>query len=182
MYVLAFCPPIMPLLILIPPLFALYIDKKGSDNPLPSNISQLLLGFFLGSLVYLALALGYGDLDKFPWNLIQIAGIIFPVLLGGIYLFKKDWGRLKLPSFSKGSIGAGILFLLFSATPFILPWVTIFSDIRVVMTLLFVPILFGVWLLLSVSNYSWKYFTAYVILSVLAALVYAFVLYGFSID
>lgn len=182
MYVLAFCPPIIPLLILIPPLFAQLIDKQRSGDPTASNINQLLLGFFLGSLAYLALALGYGGLEKFPWSPVQLSGLIFPVLTGGFFLFKKSGWRIKIPGFSRGGIGAGVLFLLLSAIPFILPWVTFFSDTRVVLTMLFVPILFGVWLLLSVSGYSWKYYTAYAVLAVLAALVYAFVIYGFSVD
>ena len=97
-------------------------------------------------------------------------------------MFKKSEGRIKFPGFSRGGTGAGILFLLFSATPFILPWFILISDISIVIAMLFVPVLFSVWILLSVSSYSWKYFTAYTILAVLSALLYAFVLYGFSID
>lgn len=183
MYVLAFFPPIMPLLMLAPALFALQLDKKGSQDPLKSNVSQFLLGFFLGSLAYLALAVvGYGGLEKFPWNPIQISGLILPVLVGGVYLFKRIPGGIRFPDLSRGGIGAGILFLLLSATPFILPWVILISDIRVVIAMLLVPVLFGAWLLLSVSNYTWKYYTAYVIVAVLSALLYAFVLFAFSID
>lgn len=182
MYVLAFCPPVIPLLILMPPLFALLIDKERSGSTIASNIKPMLLGFFLGSLAYLALALGFGNLEKFPWNPLQISGLIIPVFVGGIYLFKKIRGEIHFPGFSRGGIGAGILFLLFSATPFILPWVILISDIRVVIAMLFVPVLFGVWILLSVSGYSWKYYTVYVILAVLSALLYAFVLFAFSID
>jgi hypothetical protein len=183
MYIFGACPPLIPIMMLIPVFFALYIDKKKIDHSITSDINLLIVGGFIGSLVYLGMDFWIDDAkEAFPWNLLQILGIVLPVLFGGLFLYLYGRCRIKSFRFTRGGIGASVLYLVFNAIPFVLPWVIVFTDIRVVMAMLFFPVLFGLWFLLSVSNFTRRYFVAYVILSLLSSLVYAFVLYGFSIQ
>ena len=81
-----------------PVIIALEIDKKNIDHPIASNLGQLAIGFFVGSLIYLAIGgllefFGipvFGYLDDGP---IQNFGIILPVLLGGISIQKSTWAN-----------------------------------------------------------------------------------------
>jgi len=186
MYIIGFCTPIIPVMLLFPVLYALHIDKKKNEHPITSNIKLLTVGGIIGSLVYLGVYflgefLG-ADAKPFPWNLFQISGIVLPVLFGWLFFFIKNRNQIKSFRFTRGGIGAGIFYLLFSAIPIVFPWFLFRnSDIRVPITILFFPVFFGLWVLLSITNYTRRYFIAYAIFSILSSLAYVSLVFAASV-
>lgn len=185
MIIIGFCTPIIPVMLLFPVLYALHIDKKKHDHPITSNIKLLIVGGIIGSVVYLGVyylgeAIG-ANAQPFPWNLYQISGIVLPVLFGWLFFYIKSRNQIKSFRFTRGGIGAGLFYLLFSAIPIGFPWLFFRAGIRVPMTILFFPVFFGLWVLLNVSNYTWRYFLAYAILSILSSLAYVFLVFAASL-
>ena len=186
MYIIGFCTPIIPVMLLFPVLYALRIDKKKIDHPITSNIKLLIVGGIIGSLAYLGVyfiseAIG-ANAQPSSWNLFQISGIVLPVLFGWLFFYTKSRNQIKSFRFTRGGIGAGIFYLLFSAIPIVFPWLFFRnSDIQVPITILFFPVFFGLWILLSITNYTWRYFLAYAILSILSSLAYVYLVYAASV-
>jgi hypothetical protein len=172
-------------MLLFPVFFALHIDEKKNDHPITSNLKLLTVGSIIGSLLYLGLyflgeAIG-ANAQPFPWNLYQISGIVLPVLFGFLVFFIKSPNQFKSFRFTRGGIGAGIFYLLFSAIPIGFPWLLFWDGIRVPMIILIFPVFFGLWVLLNVSNYTWRYFLTYAILSILSSLINIYLVYAASV-
>lgn len=181
MYLLAEFPPLIPILMYVPVLFALYVDKKNIDHPITLNLNGLSLSLFVGSLAYLLYAyflvnIAGLEVDIFDWKFVQISGVILPILFGGIFLYIKLRNQIKFLNVSTGGIVAGIFFLLFTCAPFLYIWNLGTNPL----TILVFPVLFGLWLVLNMSNYSWKYYLSYTILSLFSSFLFLLVLWGLS--
>ena len=187
MYVFGAFPPIISILMFAPVIIALRIDKKNIDHPIASNINQLAIGFFIGCLIYLGIGgylQAYGNRDiwgYFGSDPIQNYGIILPVLLGGGFLYRKVRGQIRLFKFERGGIGASVLFLL-TVIPFLL-WtvITFLLELRDFLIAFAFPVLFGLWLLLKMSNYTWRYYVAFILLYLLVWFLTYFIYIGFSV-
>ena len=184
MYVLGAFPPIISILMFAPVIIAPHIDKKNIDHPIASNINQLAIGFFVGCIIYLGIGgylQAYGNRDIWNWDedLIMYE-IILPILLGGGFLYRKVRGQIRLFKFERGGIGASLLFLL-TVAPFLIGLSVLLTSIglSVFLTIFsFFPALFGVWFLLNMSNYTRRYYIAFILLSLLSWFLSLFIAIG----
>ena len=188
MYLIAACPPIIPALMVFPILIALRYTKTETYHPITSNLKIINFRFFLGIMVSVVIttllySLGIGeDGVNNDWDPVLMSGIILPVLIGGLSLMIYERIQLRPLNFSRGGIWASVYYFLIIVLPFLAPWIlrSLYFPYFGIIVATFVPSMFGLWLLLSVSTYNRKYYLAFTISSFLSLFLYIAILAGLS--